>query len=226
MVTGVVAGLAGCSGFGSSSSESSDEVPGTSGPNTRTDPEAHLIRIDTDRPPVWLEATGGGDGGRPTRSDRNRHTDHHVIDSESRSDRLTVADGVDRDALDDFRNATSFDSETLYLETQQVEECFRLDLCQISWGKQEVTTDYGRLVRPYDERCAVDEYVFEARLIRIPDAIEADRVNSYGSGVGRGACGERRARGESMSGSATQPTATPESTDQPGSNTTTSEGEQ
>jgi len=195
VIASAAATLAGCGGFASNSSEASSETPAadepvTDGPDSgsEADPDALLVRVDTDRPPLWLAASDSDDGGRPTPHDRRRYLESTVVDTESRADRLTVADGVDRQRVDSFLTGTDFGTETLYLQTVQVEECFRLDLCRIAWHADKVSTDYAQRVRPYDERCGVDEHVIEARLVRIPDALDADSVNAYSSSIGGGPC--------------------------------------
>jgi hypothetical protein len=195
VVASAAATLAGCSGFASNSSEALSETPAadrsvTDGPGSgsETEPDVLAVRVDTDGPPLWLADSDSDDGGRPTVHDRRRYLESTVLDTQSRADRLTVADDVDRQRVDSFLTGTDFATETLYLGTVQVEKCFRLDLCRIAWRSDKVSTDYAQRVRPYDERCGVDEYVFEARLVRIPDALDAAAVNTYSSSIGGGHC--------------------------------------
>lgn len=184
---GLAAAFAGCSGLAGSSGESETVTEGRigNGENSTTDPETLQIRRDTDRPPVWLD---NGDGERPPVREEQRHFESLVIDSPSRADRIEVADGTTRDRIDDFLGATDFDTETMYIETIRVEECFRLELCGVAWQPGRVSTDYTRLNRPYTERCAVDTHVFEVLFIRIPAALDADRVTSHSTSIGTGSC--------------------------------------
>lgn len=205
---GAAASLAGCSGFVTGSGESSStatagEAPIADGPGDGStgDPETLLVRTATDRPPLWLTDQDGEDGGRPSPVDRRSHHDSTVVDTVSIADRLAVAETVDRSRLDDFLDATDFETETVYLETIQIEACFELQLCRIAWGPSKVSTDYGRQTLPWDEPCGADEHVFETRLIRIPDAIAADDVNSFSSSVGGGPCGAGGARAVGSGGS-------------------------
>jgi hypothetical protein len=170
-----------------------------------TDPETLLLRAATDHPPVWMSEPNSEGDGRPTPRERDRWRDSIVVDDSARADRLSVVDRVDRERVESFLAATEFATETVYVETGAVEECFRLDLCHVSWTPTEVSTDYARRSRPYTERCAVDEWVTETRLIRIPDAIEAEDVDSYSSSVGTGVCDRRRRRGESAGGGGSRP---------------------
>ncbi|WP_225333302.1 hypothetical protein [Halomicrobium urmianum] len=202
---GLVAALAGCSGTGFGESESTRtharETPADEpGHGSEADPPHVAVRSATDRPPVWFADEDGG--GRPSVAERHYHGDRTVIDGEDRAGRVRVADGVDTEPVRSFLDETDFESETVYLEVNQVEECFRLELCSIQWQPDEVRTDYGRVLRPYDERCEADAKVYEARLIRIPDALDHEDVNGYGSSVGGGACGERMARARAEGDSA------------------------
>lgn len=215
---GLTAALAGCSGLFDGSAESTRTAPreepdGGPASGSSTDPATLLIRVDTDRPPLWLSETDGSDGGRPTPSERDRWRDTILVDDAARADRLAVARVVDRDRVASFIGATDFSAETVYVEMQEVGECFRLDLCYVSWTPTEIATDYTRRSRPYTERCAVDGMVIEARLIRIPDALEADDVTGYAASVGTGGCHSRRASGDGTGGSG--PATTGEGTPTP-----------
>ena len=199
-VAGLAIALAGCSGL-TGSGESTRTANGGSGPDgpgsgSVADPEMLLVRSDSDRSQIW-------------HGDRSERTDHHrnpiggsvVVDTAAKADEFSVAESVDRDRVDAFLDATDFESETLYLQTVRVEECFRLELCRIGWESDEIRTDYVRRLRPYTESCAADTRVVEARLIRIPDALEADDVNGFGTSVGTGSCDSDGARMESGGGS-------------------------
>lgn len=221
VVAGAAATLAGCSGFASSSSESSatpaadGQEPDGPKSGSTGDPEMLLVRTATDRRPLWLADPDAEDGGRPTASRRTREHDSIVVDSQSRADRLSMADAVDSQRVDSFLSATDFETETLYLETIQVRACFELVLCKVSWRPDEVSTDYGRHGLPYGTRCRVDEHVFEARLIRLPERLDADEVNGYSSSIGGGRCGGGgpRAVAEGDGGSG-EPSATSTATDE------------
>jgi hypothetical protein len=189
-----------------------------------TDPETLLVRVDTDRPPIWLARPNNEAEGRPTASERDRWRESIVIDDTARADRLGVVESVDREQVESFLAATDFEVETVYVEMGAVEECFRLDLCHISWTPTEISTDYTRRTRSYTERCEVDEWVIEARLIRIPDAIEADDVNGYSSSVGTGACDQRQGRAEGEAGA--EPASASESRTRTETATTASGGSQ
>lgn len=194
--TALAIALAGCSGLVDSSRTATPTAPRNDGPDgsatgTATDPDRLRLRVDTDRPPLWLADQGGDGGSRPTASERDRWRESFVVDDPARAGRLGVAAPVDRDRVGAFLAATDFAAETVYVEMAAVAECFRLELCHIRWSPSEIATDYTRRTRPYTERCGVDEFVTEAHLIRIPDRIEADTVSGFAAGIGTGPCDPR-----------------------------------
>jgi hypothetical protein len=174
-----------------------------SGENSETDPDTVLLRTDASTPPIrWDDADGAST--EPDRRERRLPRPSYVIvDEQSRTEELVVADSADENSVSSFLSATDFDSETVYIETRSVQECFRLQLCGISWDSGEIRTGYVRQTRPYDERCSVDKEVFESRLIRIPAALDREEVNSYGSSMSEGGqChGDRPGDAEGMGGS-------------------------
>lgn len=205
IATAVAGGFAGCSGLSGDAVESSETENGNDGPppnDSETDPPMVLLRADTERPPLRIAPEDGEETAN--RSRRYRHTSHietHIVDSASKGQRLTVADGLDGAEIEAFVAETDFDSETLYLETGQIRECFRLRLCQISWSADEIETDYVRRLRPYEERCSADTQVFESRLIRLPVGLDERSVNTYGKTIGgRDRCGGGGARAEEAGG--------------------------
>lgn len=225
--TGLATLLTGCSALtdgsaGSTRTPTREAEPAADGPGAgaETDPASVLVRVDGDRQPVWLADPDAADGGRPSPHPEETHLESWVVDDAARADRVTVADGVDARRVEAFLDGTDFAAETVYVETVRVDACFRLELCHVRWTPTEVSTDYARAVRPYDEECAVDERVFETRLVRIPDAIDADDVHSYASSIGSGTCDRRRARAVAEGGSGSGPT-TPGSQAESGSGTDT-----
>lgn len=219
-VAGLSTVLAGCGGVGDGSAGSTrtasrDDSPDGPMSGSATDPETHLVRVDTDRPPIWL-VRADDDGDRPTASRRDRWRDSIIVDDASRADRISVADAVDRDPVESFFAATDFEAEAVYVEMGEVRECFRLDLCHVGWSSTGISTDYARRSRPYTEHCEADEWVIEARLIRIPDPIDADNVNSYSSSIGTGVCDRQRANAEGEGGAdPSTPSGSPTRTETP-----------
>ncbi|WP_253736904.1 hypothetical protein [Halohasta salina] len=195
-------GVAGCLGSESSTSRSGSatEGPGRTIPEqAATDPAVLFRRADADRPPIRL-ADDGDEADSSRRPDDHRPSTK-VVDDTATADRLVVDESVDshREApssdLASFRSSTDFERETLYLETKQVRQCFRLSLCYIAWDTG-IETDYGRLLRPYDEQCTADRRVFESRLIRLPVALDADEINRFGSSTSSSACRPRQPQAE------------------------------
>jgi hypothetical protein len=189
----LTAGLAGCNGVVSSggSTRTSSATAGRDGAdppaNSTTDPETARVRVADGRPPIWL-AGPDGDEGRPTPRDGSRHLSSIVVDSRSRAERVETVDTPAAEHARSFVANTSFDRETIYIETHRVRDCFRLDLCTVSWHATTVETDYGRRVRPYDEACGADDWAAESWLVRIPTALSEDEVNGYSTSVGSAAC--------------------------------------
>lgn len=208
--SGFAALLTGCNGLLAGSTESTRTASesnnsGAPGANGASDPETVVARIDTDRRPVWIS----DDGNRPTADPQTRRLVSEVIDSDSKANQIAVAADVDRAAIDTFLEDTDFESETIYLQSVIVEECFRLELCQINWGADSISTDYGRRSRPYDDPCDADNELYSVWFIRIPQAIDADDVSSYSSSVGGSPCDDERTRTTTVSDRTAPPTATP-----------------
>lgn len=198
---GLVSGLAGCNGLVGTDESTHTSTPaaadtdvGPAGGRT-SNPETFRLRVDIDRQPVWL-VDDGQTSDRPSFQEGDRHLIHELIDGPDRADRLTIADVPNADRAASFLAATDFGSETIYLETYRVKECFELELCHIAWEPSHIETDYARMIRPYDVQCRVDERVIESWFIRIPDTLDADAVSSYAASVGAGSCRLDGARAE------------------------------
>jgi hypothetical protein len=204
-----VAGLAGCSQFTSGSGQSSSSTTQTYGATdpartVLTDPPMTLLRSESDRPSIQF-ASESEPTDTPPVDRQARRNSHGVIDSTAQSQRLSFANGVDQESVSAFITATNFDTETVFLESVPVEECYRLQLCRIGWQSSEIRTDYTRVLRPYDEACAVDTTVYETRLVRLPTALDRDAVRSFQSSVsGSGHCnqGDEESNSEQPSGTA------------------------
>ncbi|SFS12167.1 hypothetical protein SAMN05216559_4029 [Halomicrobium zhouii] len=241
-------GLAGCSQFTDGSAQSTRTAtegarPDPPASNTATDPPTLLVRADTAWPPVRVDDPDRESPETPERDHVSGRITNEVIGSQSRADRLTVADGVtaggeetDTDgeggadaaeAVSAFVAETDFETESLYLQSTRVRECFRLALCHVSWGSDSIDTDYTQQLRSYDERCEADAHVFESRLIRLPVALDEESVNSYSTGIGgSGRCdrnGRARAEVSSGSGSGSGSDGTTESAPQTAERSTESE---
>jgi len=203
---GLATMLAGCNGMFEGSDVSTRTVSenddsAAPGAGTVSDPEAVVSRVDTDRRPVWLD---DGDG-RPTESRHSRRLVSEIIDTASKADQITLAEEMDRSTIDSFLDETDFETETVYLQSAIVEECFRLTLCQISWTTDKISTDYGRVSRPYDEPCTAGNEVYSVWFIRIPDTLNAEDFSSYSSSIGGSGCEGQRASAEGEGGGGSAP---------------------
>lgn len=219
VLTGLAGGLAGCAGESVESSRSVSETNRQTVPddNAAVDPPM-IQRRSTTQQPIRLRAAQTQDEGESSdegpRDDesfrRLRRGTDEVIDTAAKADRLVsnedgATDGDDSE-LSAFIAATDFERETLYLEPRQIEQCYRLSLCFVSWEDTEIQTAYGRRLRPYDERCAADRTATEARLIRLPVALDADEINSFGTSIRSGRCVRSAQTAENASAGGDKPT--------------------
>jgi len=184
---GALATLAGC---GASDGGGDRETP-TEPPREPFDPESvpphRRLRGANDGPLVWLsDETQTGTNEEPR---RRRPT---FLTSRDQVDRLRFADVRGVEAARTFLEETTFGSETIFLERVPVRRCYELQLCDVSWSATEVDTQFGRVLRDADVACEHDARDSTAWLVRIPEALDADRITSYSSGVGGSSCGERR----------------------------------
>ncbi|MFB6292714.1 MAG: hypothetical protein ABEH60_00445 [Halonotius sp.] len=199
---GLAGGLAGCAGESVESSRSVSEThrPTVPDDNAAVDPPMLRRRSTATQPPLRLR---GDEAPQPADDAAHRleRTTNEVIDTAATADRLvsTGTDGVgdvdvgdddtgDESELSTFIAATDFETETLYLETIRIEQCYRLSLCFVSWQDADIRTAYGRRLRPYDEQCVADRTVAESRLFRLPVALDADAINGLGTSIRSGRC--------------------------------------
>jgi hypothetical protein len=219
-----ITGLAGCGrliGGAAETSRTASTHGGSNGPakSIDRDPQTVLLRSGSETPPIRppdFERERSDPSHRERLSSRVTNT---VLDSRSTAERLTVASGVDRDTVSAFVADTDFGRQTLYLETNRVQECYRLHLCYVSWSSDQIETDYVRKLRPYDEHCSADDTVFESRLVRLPVPLDEDDVDSFASSIGGGGqCDHGRAARPERSSNGTDSANTsraPEGGEQP-----------
>lgn len=205
-VAGIAGTLAGCTAFDGDSSMTSHSPTVTErsvsdGPKSGVLSDPALLKGRSDGPDPPIRFGGQDTMERHNRFGRRRVLESTVIDTQSRANQLAVGPGIDREQVDTFVSATTFDTETLYLEQAEIGACFTLNLCRIAWQPDEVSTDYGQQTRPYTERCKADQQVFEARLIRLPDSLDSDEVRSFSRSIGTASCGGDSARAEADKGS-------------------------
>lgn len=193
----LLAALAGCSGSVSKSGGSN--APGAV-ENVETDPESYALRNPRDEPAVWLRSE---DDGETRRSDTGDGTwlgarTEALIASRSTADRLAFADVEGIDGARSFVRETEFDRETLLVDPERVGECFALELCYVTWSATEYHTYYARRYRDVDVACSADRRDGTARLVRIPDALDPERVTSRGSGTTSRTCYSWEGRGAAI----------------------------
>jgi hypothetical protein len=181
--TGVT--LAGCS------SESVSSPPRHDPPeNADLDPASVHLRHDADTPPIWYaEVNSPVD---PATDSPEWYTTRTVVANPADRDRLQFADVEGADAARRFAAETDLETETLYLESKRVEACFRHELCHVTWSSGEIDTDYGRYYRDADVACELDVEHRASWLVRIPDALDPEAINAYGSGLSGSGCHEPR----------------------------------
>jgi hypothetical protein len=169
-----------------------DDMEGT----VALDPATYRLRNPEQSPLVWSgeKPTPDGDG-------ESRHVGRHhffVTGPEDTASLSFAAVDGSGDART-FLSATDYDAATVYVEQQRVRECFTYDLCYVRWTDREIDTSYARRYRDPDVACETDAYDVVATLIRIPAAIDPERIRGYSSSTGSGACEERRRRVERAS---------------------------
>ena len=190
----LLSGLAGCS----ETTTDTDSAPGERrAENVARDPDLVSLRgPESGDPLAWLppeDAAGPGDAAADSSSaaasdpppDSSRWG---IVASRSRADRLRFADVDGAAEARRFVAETDFTEETLYLDHQNVGECFALKLCYVTWSQTEIDTQYGRYYRDADVSCRTDATDEMAWLVRVPDALDPDEVSSRGSGTSSGGC--------------------------------------
>lgn len=173
--------LAGCSSETEHSSNP-DERPA----NADLDPESVRVRHAAETPPIWYAETDSPVD--PATAERSRYDARKIIDSPADRDRLQYADVEGVDAARRFAAETDLETETLYLENNTVEACFRHELCYVTWSSTEIDTQYGRYYRDADVACELDAEETASRLIRIPDTLHPGSIRSIGSGLSGSGC--------------------------------------
>ena len=188
-------GLAGCSG--ASSSSSSSPSPPMDAENVELDPEHVALRDSDDEPVAWIGSVTTDTKSTPTERDRPI-SDHEtgLIASADQAARLMFADVDARAEARSFVDAADFETETLLLVPRKVAECYRLELCAVTWSASSYHTYFGRTLRPAEVACETDTRDRVAYLIRIPDTLDPAQVTSRGSGSSSGSCAKFRQRFE------------------------------
>lgn len=188
----LLAGVAGCNGDAYGSATASG---GSSRPDAGPVPDHYTLRNPANEAPVWFHHPDATETERRTVSDRLRET-HGFVASEEKAERLRFADVDGAAEARRFVDGTDFDGETIYVETESVSACRTLSLCGVSWTNSSIHTDYGSTYRDADVACEADDRDGVSTLIRIPEALDPNAINRYGSGWSSSGCHLRRRDGE------------------------------
>lgn len=172
------AALAGCnrtttSPRGTTPTETAGDAP--TNPDADGAIEFGYLRGDDDRALAWRE--------REDRStdDVRRHPGTFVVDGDDRASTLRYADVPGADEVEAFVADTDFETETVLVDQSPVEDCYRLDLCGVSWSTTELDFEYGWVALPWDHPCQRERKVTEARFVRIPEPLEDADVRGRGA---------------------------------------------
>lgn len=178
--------LAGCGGSSSSTGTARAGPDADPPADAVTDP-THVSLRNTERAPIVRDSESTESTESTSGTDASSQFDrwqHELIADAERAASLSFADvdGVDeaRQLLDE----TDFESETVYIEGHVVAECYERELCWIRWTDSGIETDYARILRDVDVACEADAEDFVTNLIRIPVALDPDKVRSYSSSGG------------------------------------------
>ncbi|MXR41834.1 hypothetical protein GRX01_10865 [Halobaculum sp. WSA2] len=183
---GALTALAGCNGSADGGDRSTSTEPARGPSDPGSVPPHRRLRAATDDPLVWLPDETRTDADGEPRRRRPR-----FLTSREEVERLHFADADGADAARSFLEETAFDAATVFVQRLPVGECYKLQLCGVSWSQTEIDTEFGRVLRDASVACEAEARDSTAWLIRIPEALDTDRITGYGSGVGGGSCAER-----------------------------------
>ncbi|WP_436925903.1 hypothetical protein [Halosimplex amylolyticum] len=224
---GLIAGLAGCNdtitGINRENPPSgTPAVPRRSGDQVASDPDRLVLRaegLDRGEPFLWFAHDADElPTDAETARKANRVSDGLIADTATAEtftidDDATWSDLSDPpDAVREFVAATDFETETILVDNYPVGACYRLELCHVTWSDDDVETRYGRFLRDHDVPCEADARHAQATVVRLPVALDPDRITGSGTGVGSGHCfalpGERGEPGAMAAGASGTETGT------------------
>jgi|GEM_PF-1896883 len=221
---GLLAGLAGCNEDPESTGTPAERAPTDPGEprdlgDTGTrDPEQYALRGDDGGGTIaWFtedaessgDSAGSGDGTDETNGDGgatdsgtippHERRDGGLITDEATAATLSFADVEGAEEARAFVESTDFDSESVYLHQTPLGDCYRLELCSVSWG-EEVSLWYVPVLENYDVACSSEERDTLATFVRIPSrSTRAERSRSNARTAPDGVAGRgtvrRRANG-------------------------------
>lgn len=183
-----VGAVAGCNGTGEASNTAVSEQDPDPPADAVTDPAAVVLRAPSDEP-VIRESTDDGDTASDDGSDGQVDEWRHDLIAEAETaSSLSIADVDGADEAREFLEGTDFETETVYVERHVVGECYEQRLCWIRWTDERVETSYTRVLRPAEAACSADARVGVTHLIRLPVALDPERIRGFSSGGGSGQC--------------------------------------
>lgn len=207
---GLLAGLAGCneesepSGTPAQRTPTDPGAPRDLGDDGTREPEQYALRGDDGGGTIAWFAEGSDTSGDDT-ADPDGATDPGTIPSHERRDEGLIADEATAATLSfsdvegagearAFVEATDFDSESIYLHQTPLGECYRMELCSVAWGGEEVALRYVFVLENYDVACSSEERDTLATFVRIPVALDPDRTVEVDRSNRAGRCGQPRNR--------------------------------
>jgi len=182
--TAAATALAGCSGTGSTASDSANERSVPDGNGDDPPPYAYLRGDDP-------QALARFEDDDRTRGRHHPHLERLVLDSEDRAASVEYADVDGADAVREFVTETAFETETVVVDQWAVEACYRLELCGVHWTETDLDLAYSRVALAHDVPCGADAEAAEARFLRLPDALDDESLSSFSTSIDRGGCPER-----------------------------------
>lgn len=168
-------GFAGCN----SSPSSGDTTPTPS--RRRTDPPVVIVRNTTNE--MIIRSSSSGTSGEDEADGISGTGSGLIVSPSDMADlSFTAIDGIDN-AKRFIRN-TDFSTETIIYQQVDIEECYTLDLCSVSWSSTEYEIEFGQSLRPANASCAADTMVKAAAFIRIPTALNPDQITGSSTSTG------------------------------------------
>jgi len=221
---GLLAGLAGCNedtgddGTPAQRSPTDLGEPRDPGEDSTRDPEQYALRGDDGGGTIaWFaedaESSEGGSVDSDTTTEsrtippRDRR-DEGLITDEATAATLSFSEVEGAEDARAFVEATDFDSESIYLHQTPIGDCYRLKLCSVSWGGEEVSLWYVSVLYDYDVACSSDERDTVATFVRIPAALDSDQPVDVERSNRGGQCGQPRNRPTPSERNADEMTAT------------------
>lgn len=192
IAVGMVGALAGCAGESSSTAER--EVGGPYAglpPDATREFEVRSLRAPISEPfvhvrdetPDQTEATDQGDTKAPRL--RGRFLIH---DAEQANALRFEVDHEDAQSVRSFVEATDFETASVVLYQRSIEECYERHVEYVTVEPDRYFVQFCRRLRDATTRCAADQTVMDAQLIRIPRAYD-EPPTSHGSGERSGCHG-------------------------------------